>query len=285
MELVFNELSFLPHSNNEFVLAEMFIDMLQLYAKIQNQFGYEHLIFPSNIGETKVTTEKTFAQWVYSISNQGLKNKILSVPFKRPFANDILEEKAKELHKYYYTNEEAGINEEYCIGLPTAYLKEKVAISLATHKCWVTSEIVFKEIINDDLETKDILVYNISNEDHLAEDNIKDELMYSGKLDLKKRSKTPTDDDITLSGDHHGNKELKAFAKKIFKNEYVECVINNIDFSPKAINFIKNIYPDGKIELVLYWESAGYGMVIQTTGRNYRETEAIAKILKEEFDK
>lgn len=285
MELVFNEISFLPFANNEVVLKEQFISMLKLYDKTKELYGYKHLVFPSNIGETKVTSDKTFVQWAYAIPHQGDKNKILSVPFVRPFANDVLEEKVKELHKYYYSNVEAGINEEYCIGLPTAYLKEKVAISLATHKCWVTSEIVFKEIINDDLETKDISVHNISDETHLAEDGIKDDLMYSGKLDLKKRSKTPTDDDITLSGDHHGNKELKAFAKKLFKNEYVECVINNIDFSPKAINFIKNIYPDGKIELVLHWESAGYGMVIQTTGKNYRETEAIAEILKKEFDK
>ena len=94
----------------------------------------------------------------------------------------------------------------------------------------------------------------------------------------------PTEKILKLSGDHHGNDKLEAFAKKLFKSEYVESVINNIDFSPKAIKLIKNIFPDGKIEVVLHWESAGYGMVIQTTGKNYRETEAIAKILEKEFD-
>jgi hypothetical protein len=285
MELVFNEISFLPISNNEVVLKEQFISMLKLYDKIKELYGYKHLVFPSNIGETKVTTDKTFVQWVYDIPHQGEKNKILSVPFVRPFANDVLEDKVNELHKYYYANEDAGINEEFCIGLPTAFLKEKVAISLATHNCWNVSKIVFKEILNDDLETKDISVSHVSDDSHIQEDIIKNQLMYSGHLELVKRSKEPTDDDITLSGDHHGNKELKAFAKKLFKNEYVVSVINNIDFSPKRINLIKNIYADGKIELVLHWESAGYGMVIQTTGKNYRETEAIAEILKKEFDK
>lgn len=285
MELVFNEISFLPISNNEVVLKGHFINMLKLYDKTRELYGFKHLIFPSTIGDIKVTADKTFVQWASSIQHQGEKNKILSVPFVRPFANEVLAESVKELHKYYYTNEEAGIQEEYCIGLPTAYLKEKLTISLATNTCWNTSKIVFKEIINDDLETNDVSVRNISDVTHLAEDDIEKELMYSGKLELKNRSKIPTDDDITLSGNHHGNKELKAFARKIFKNEYVESVINNIDFSPKEINFIKNIYSDGKIELVLHWESAGYGMVIQTTGKNYRETEAIAEILKKEFDK
>jgi hypothetical protein len=196
-----------------------------------------------------------------------------------------LEDKIKELYRYYYTNKNAGIEEVDCIGLPTAYLKEKVAISLSTNECWGSSIIIFKELINADLESKNVTVNNISHETHLNEVGIKDELIYSGKLDLKNSSKTPDEKDINLSGDHHGNKVLWDFAQKLLKNVYVEGVINNIVFSPNAINFIKNIYPNGKIELILHWEDAGYGMVIQTTGRNYRETEAIAKILKKEFDK
>lgn len=284
MELVFNEISFLPFANNEVVLKEQFINMLKLYDKTKELYGYKHLIFPSTIGETKVTADKTFVQWAYAIPHQGDKNKILSVPFVRPFANDVLEEKVKELHKFYYLNEEAGINEEYCIGLPTAYLKEKVAISLATHKCWVTSEIVFKEIINDDLETKDVSVNNISDEAHLAEDRIKDELMYSGKLDIQETAIDPEKKAVALRDDH-GKDKLKAFSKKVLKSKHVVSVINSLPFNPTDINLIRQIYPDGKIELVLHWESAGYGIVIQTTGRNFRETEAIAEILKKEFDK
>lgn len=284
MELVFNEISFLPFANNEVVLKEQFINMLKLYDKTKELYGYKHLVFPSNIGETKVTADKTFVQWAYAIPHQGDKNKILSVPFVRPFANDVLAEKVKELHKYYYSNEEAGINEEYCIGLPTAYLKEKVAISLATHKCWGTSEIVFKEIINDDLETKDISVNNISDEAHLAEDDIKDELMYSGKLEIQETAIDPDAKAMALRDDH-GKDKLKTFSKKVLKSKHVVSVINSLPFNPTDINLIRQIYPDGKIELVLHWESAGYGIVIQTTGRNYRETEAIAEILKKEFDK
>ncbi|WP_041823451.1 hypothetical protein [Leadbetterella byssophila] len=78
---------------------------------------------------------------------------------------------------------------------------------------------------------------------------------------------------------------MEAFAKKLFRSKYVLEVINNIDFSPTSVNLIKEKYSDGTIDVVLYWEDAGYGMKVQTTGRNYRETEEIAKILKKEFDK
>ena len=150
MELVFNEVSFLPYSESEYTLQKLFINMLKVYDKTKTDYGYKHLVFPANIGNTRVTADKTFVQWAYSITNQGEKNKVLSVPFVRPFVDDVLEEKVKELHKYYYSNEEAGINEEYCIGLATAHLKQRVSISLATHKCWETPKVVFKEIINND---------------------------------------------------------------------------------------------------------------------------------------
>ncbi|HPM11915.1 MAG TPA: hypothetical protein PK734_00315 [Bacteroidales bacterium] len=284
MELVFNEISFLPYSENETALKECFISMLKLYDKTKTEYGYKHLVFPSNIGEIKVTSEKTFAQWAFSIPHQGEKNKILSVPFVRPFANDLLEEKIKELHKYYYSNNEADIYEEFCIGLATAFLKQRIAISLATHDCWDKPKITFKEIINDDFETNVISVNNIASESHLKDKIVQNELMYSGVLTLEKCTIPVENKAIKLSGDHHGNQKLEAFAKKLFKSEYVVSVINNIDFSPKAIKLIKNIFHDGKIEIVLHWESAGYGMVIQTTGKNYRETEAIAEILRQEFD-
>ena len=284
MELVFNEISFIPYSENETVLKECFINMLKLYDKTKTEYGYRHLVFPSNIGEIKVTSEKTFAQWAFSIPHQGDKNKVLSVPFVRPFASDLLEEKIKELHRYYYSNNEAGIKEEFCIGLATAFLKQRLAISLASHDCWDTLNIIFKEIINEDLETKDISVKNITSDSHILDEIVRNELMYSGVLTLEKCTLPADSKIIKLSGDHHGNQKLEAFSKKLFKSEYVVSVINNIDFSPKAIKMIKNIYPDGKIEIVLHWESAGYGMVIQTTGKNYRETEAIAEILRQEFD-
>lgn len=285
MELVFNEISFLPYSENEVTLKEYFINMLKLFDKTKSEYGYTHLVFPSNIGEIKVTSEKTFVQWACSIPHQGEKNKVLSVPFVRPFADELLEEKIKELHKYYYSNNEAGIKEEFCIGLATAFLKQRVVISIATHSCWDSTEITFKEIITDDFQTNDVSVNNITSESQLKNDRIQKELMYSGSLSLDKCPISAESKTVKLSGDHHGNHKLEAFAKKLFKNEYVCSVINNIDFSPKATKMIKNIFPDGKIEIVLHWESAGYGMVIQTTGKNYRETEAIAAILMNEFDR
>lgn len=281
MELIFNEISFLPHSNNVVVLQEQFINMLKIFVETKEKYGFNHIIFPINIGDTKVTDDKSFHQWAYSIEKKGDKNKILSV-IKRPFANDVLQEKVMELNKFYYENKDEGI-EEYCIGLATTYLKQKVSLSLLSNPCWNTTKIDFKEIIDEELNTKDVDVENITTINHLLDNKIQNKLIYSGVLSLIKSPLKPNEKKLNLSGDHHGNNKLKAFSKKIFQSEYVVSVINNIDFSPNSSDLIKNTYSDGKIELVLYWESAGYGMIIQTMGRNLRETNEIAKLLKEKY--
>jgi dimeric dUTPase (all-alpha-NTP-PPase superfamily) len=83
MELVFNEISFLPDVNDEYILTEHFIAMLSLYDKVED-FGFNHLVFPANISSSIVSNGKTFIEWVSSIPHQGNKNKI-GYSFIRPF--------------------------------------------------------------------------------------------------------------------------------------------------------------------------------------------------------
>lgn len=47
--------------------------------------------------------------------------------------------------------------------------------------------------------------------------------------------------------------------------------------------FINHTFADGIIHMVLPWTEQGLGIVVQTTGRNKRETDEIARILKEQF--
>ena len=56
-------------------------------------------------------------------------------------------------------------------------------------------------------------------------------------------------------------------------------------FNNKLDRFIRRTYSDGKIELVLNWTDLGYGIIIQTTGRNKRETDEIGEILKATYSK
>jgi len=94
----------------------------------------------------------------------------------------------------------------------------------------------------------------------------------------------PEDKKISLRDDH-GKDILLSFAKRVVNSKYVCSVINSLPFNRHDTRLIKRCYPDGKIELVLHWNDDGIGIVVQTTGQNLRETEAIAQILRDRFDK
>lgn len=88
---------------------------------------------------------------------------------------------------------------------------------------------------------------------------------------------------IHLRNDH-GKDVLEDFSKCILRSEYVDNVINSLPFNRNYKKLILRCYDDGKIELVLHWTDNGYGIVIQSTGRNIRETNKIAEILTKEYD-
>jgi putative CRISPR-associated protein (TIGR02619 family) len=84
-------------------------------------------------------------------------------------------------------------------------------------------------------------------------------------------------------GDQHGKDELKALAEKLCQSPFVVEVVNSLPYNSELSNPIRKIKDDGKIELVMTKTDAGYGLCVQTTGRNKKETGAIARILVEKY--
>jgi putative CRISPR-associated protein (TIGR02619 family) len=102
-------------------------------------------------------------------------------------------------------------------------------------------------------------------------------------LSLIPQDDTPANRKKIKLRDDHGKDVLKAFADKICLSLYVKEVINSLPFNSRRTNPILNTYPDGKVEFVLTWKDKGYGLCIQTTGRNLAETNSIALHLEKEF--
>ncbi len=283
MNLLFNETSFQPYVDDEYQLKTLFLELLKILDLAKKDYSFKHIVFPSNIRDIKVTSTKTFYEWAYDITHQGDKNKILSV-VKRPFVNDVLAERVDDLSKFYYKNQQAGIPETYCSGLATAYVLESLCTSLSSTFFWNENTIEFHKIINDNFETEIVTAVNISKEEHFAKDEIKLAIEYLGDVYLEISNDHPQNKAISLRDDH-GKDKLLTFAKRLVTSKYVVSIINSLPFNPRAVNLIKEVHQDGKIELVLYWEDKGIGLIIQSTGRNYRETKEIAKIIKKEFDR
>lgn len=85
-----------------------------------------------------------------------------------------------------------------------------------------------------------------------------------------------------MEGDH-GQRELKDHAKMLNCNPYVEGALTSLPFRPHYREYILRVYDDGMLDIVLWWEDAGYSMRVKTTGRNVAETREIAKILREKY--
>ncbi len=83
--------------------------------------------------------------------------------------------------------------------------------------------------------------------------------------------------------DDHGKDVLEKFAKKVCRSPYVKGVINSLPFNSRLTEPIRRTYQNGIVEFVMTWEDKGFGICIQTTGRNLAETNGIALHLKKQF--
>lgn len=93
--------------------------------------------------------------------------------------------------------------------------------------------------------------------------------------------------------DDHGREKLDAFCRSIVRHEYVCGVVNSLPYKDHENRFIVNCYDNGMIDICLHWVTFSYGvgqrkglsLRVQTVGIDKRQTEMIAEILKEKYDR
>lgn len=88
---------------------------------------------------------------------------------------------------------------------------------------------------------------------------------------------------VALGKDHHGTDKLLKFSKKLCRSPYVEGIVHSLPYTPHQRDPILRISEAGKIEFVLTWTDAGYGLCIQSTANNKRDAAIVAQHLKEKF--
>lgn len=109
-----------------------------------------------------------------------------------------------------------------------------------------------------------------------------DEWLEARNVELVESTLRPEQKPSDVEGDH-GQNLLKEHAKMLNNHPYVEGALTSLQFKPHSREYILKIYDDGLLDIVLWWEDAGYSMRVKTTGRNAAETKEIAKILREKY--
>lgn len=188
--------------------------------------------------------------------------------FAAPFESDEVERRQDE-----YLASGWRYEKKECLGLAFAYILDSVAVSIDNIP-WNVPEIIIEK------DDKQVSVRNMSCPEHVIQH-------VNWIADLKpvvllKSVLRPGEKKIDLRDDH-GKETLMTFSKKLNRCPYVEEIVNSLPHNPYCRKFIKAVKPNGLIEIVLFWEDKGIGLVVRTTGRNIRETERIAGIIDMEY--
>ncbi|HLC17135.1 MAG TPA: hypothetical protein VJL89_13005 [Thermodesulfovibrionia bacterium] len=276
MDLIFNELS-LYHKVDSTFKAQELIKNLLLTCKEANKFNFKHLRVNINFFQLKLTKDYSLNDWLNDPSVRG-DYKTLLLGLKRyPF----IAEGDENIENYYYLNmpEVQELHMQVTEGLAVAFLYNTLSISFKTREFWNRTQIELFEKTNKEIR---VTVKHISWRDHV--EYHREWIESNRPVELIETDIIPEKKTVHLRDDH-GKDTLKDFSNKLINSPYVVKIINSLPFNPKEKDFIKNITPCGKIEIVLTWTDAGFGLIAQTTGRNFQETKKIADILTKTYHK
>lgn len=279
MELMFNELSTEPLADDQYQANEK----MQVFAqtvKIAREHGFNKVRSEFSSAEIMLAKEYSLHSW--------LTDKVVSPEYKnflfgtitQPFINEEDEavEDAYIMANYYFEDEENNVEKTKCLGLAAAYLYPLPAISLNSPPTWSKNQLAISVVQDEQASIHQ--VYNVFSKECFEKETISEFIETLGEIELIEADIKPEEKDIHLA-DHHGKKELKAFWQKIQNSPYVTSARSTDWGRSKAI--IRDIQEDGTFDFILQKTARKYALKVQTTGRNYRETKAIAKILEKEY--
>jgi hypothetical protein len=166
-------------------------------------------------------------------------------------------------------------------GLAAAYLHDSIGIGFSSEPFW--DNVLFTLIENNNESINSLFVLSVSCPMHYQSEAFLQWYDNHTEIKLIESDFSPDEKNIHLRSDH-GFDVLHAFSKKLIRSPYVIAIVNSLPFNPRETEFIKSSGKDGLVELVLTTTDQGFGLVVKTTGRNLRETNLIASILRGEFE-
>ncbi len=277
MDLIFNELSLQPPASNKTEAYHRVLNLVKMFKKA-NAFDFKAIRFQQNFHEIFLFNGYSLQDYCSEAGNRTITAILLGLR-RYPFIHDDSDEEEKYMENSFLLKMHKM--EVKCHGLAAAYLYSTAGIGFYAEPFWKSflHPLVIRK--DDGSETRDFVAC-ISLEEHLDSDEFKTWLESVSSAQLKTSEVDPKDKTIKLRDDH-GKDVLMDFAQKLVNSPYIEKVINSLPFNPRARELIKQIYPDGKIELVLTDTDRGLGLIVQTTGRNLKETAKIAEIITQNY--
>lgn len=271
------------------LLLKMKSDMPKIEIRYQYSLHYLEILKGLSIGSVCVMLVKDARKNL--CGSDVNKFQYLLISQHDPY---IKEDELSECEKLNYNSINVFLNksDQECIlseGFKAAYFSHSICIGLVSEPYW--TNYIHSLVISDEQDNlkRDIAIC-VSQENHLstpeyinwAERNSEIELITSTIPIAKKLGQNRN-----AVGKHHGKEVLYAHALKLIQSPYVDEIITSADFGlPSDKDYIAGIVSEnGVVRIMLTWESPKVSMLIKTTGRNIKETQAIAEILRKQFAK
>ncbi len=139
MELIFNELSFLPLSDNVSQVEQRFKILLNTFKEANSKYGFKKIRFAVNLSSQQLTAEMKFVQVVGDFTNKDLKRAVLTF-LNPPYLDDLTVNEMETFYKseYKLVGDDCP-TKETPFGLPVAHIKSFPVISLDSHEFWKAS--------------------------------------------------------------------------------------------------------------------------------------------------
>lgn len=294
----FNELSVLPlctNLNEARTRLGNYADLLLiLKANIPNiEVRYQYSLFHteildgSYIGNVCLTLVKEARK--NSQSDDVNKFQYLLMSQHDPYIKEELD----DCNQINYILTEASLkkndNQLICAeGFKAAYFCNSICVGFCSEAYWENH--IHTIVINSGLEIFNVDLICISKGEHFTtpeytgwiDRNIDVQLIESTKPIKKKLGQHHK-----AVGKHHGKELLYAHALKLIESPYVEEIITSAEYGRASEkDYIAGFGDEnGVIRIMLTWEEPKVSMLIKTTGRNIKETKAIANILRNQFAK
>lgn len=258
------------------------VDNYALVVKMAVVKGYQKVRYEEGLDEIFLTPEETLKTYC-SKHSRDVNCMLLLTTVRHPYIEENDDEK---LEKYILGDFKLFANEQKYGDLcfSAAYLSDSFLVGFDTDEVWRQLKYAIKgQVAGKDIEQ---VLYCVVSVGQYEDDEFAmwlDEHDIIDESSIEKTDLLPVSKKIALRDDH-GINDLKAHAKRLVNSPYVISIVNSTPFkSKKAKHYIDDVKDNGQIEIVLMKTDAKIGMVIQTTGRNLKETLWIAKELEKKY--
>lgn len=249
--------------------------------KCAGNLGYKKVRYETGLDDVMLTQNESLKSYCGKHSRDNSCQLLLST-VRRPYIDETDEQKVEQyILNQYRLKMDGQEYDDMCFC--AAYLANSFLVGLDVIPIW--KNLKYSLSINSDNEELEEPLYCVVSEEQYQDREFSkwiDEHDIIDGASIIKTSVEPSKKKIHLRDDH-GKDLLTAHAHRILNSPFVIEIINSTPFKQYAKQYVDEVKANGQIEIVLMNTDAKFGMVVQTTGRNLKETIWIANELKKKY--